>query len=201
MFNTKGQNVKSDLVKKSLGMGVEKAKIFSYSIKESKTNKKQLVFVLEGPAIEGFEGWEIDKDFPEKGKFKGKSAKVNVTRWLDTDTFNNPNVSENEILSKITAIAQTLGVKDKLDEIDASTIELWVEKSIELINKDYMFWFLTGEENEFNGKTFVKLSLPKYNFVSLDSSTFEEFNKNNKYHFKRLEKKETNDFDTIDVDF
>lgn len=201
MFNTKGQTVKTELLKKSIEPGIEKAKIYSYYISTAKTGKKQLCFVLEGVHTEGFEGWDIDKENPALGKFKGKSGRVNVTKWLDEETFNNPNISENEILTKITALAQTLGVKDKLDEIDAKTIEEWLEHAMELVNKDYLYWFIAGEESEYNGKIFIKLSLPKYNFASLNSDSLEEFDKNNKYHFKKLKRNEEDDFKGPDLDF
>jgi hypothetical protein len=61
---------------------------------------------------------------------------------------------------------------------------------------------LKGQEEEYNGKTIIKLSLPKYKFVSLDESKLDKFDKTNKYHYKALENKPVEGFEpTANDDF
>ena len=77
MFSTKGQEVKQGGgVQKSLQPGVNYAHIFSASVRESKnTGKKALELVLEGPVLENFEGWTIEKGNENGPKFTGNLLK------------------------------------------------------------------------------------------------------------------------------
>lgn len=201
MFSTKGQEVKTGGgVQKSLQPGVVYAHIYSASVRSSnKGDKKVLELVLETPAIKDFEGWAIDKNNPEGPKFQGQSSRVSATMWIDT--FNNPSPSANEIMGKLTTIAVELGLRDQLDQISASNIEDWVNQVTNLLKGKDAYWFLKGTEEEYNGKTIVKLSLPKYKFVSNNETKLDRFDKNNQYHYKALQHKPvsgfeaTNDFD------
>lgn len=185
MFSTKGQEVKGGGVQKSIQPGVVYAHIYSGALRTSnKGDKKVLELVLETPAISGFEGWAIDKNQPEGAKFKGQSSKVTATVW--TDQFNNPNASLNEIMSKLVMIAKALGLKDQVDNINASSIDEWVTAAIQIVSGKDLYFFIKGTEEEYNGKTIVKLSLPKYKFAASDEAQLDKFDKNNQYHFKPL---------------
>jgi len=84
MFNTKGQEIKTGGgTPKSLQAGVVKAHIHSGSVRTAKSGKKSLELILEGPAMEGFEGWAIDKNNPEGPKFTGQSSRVSATIYSD----------------------------------------------------------------------------------------------------------------------
>lgn len=192
MFTTNGQQLSTG-TSKSIQAGVVYARVISGQLKTSgKGDKKAVELYLETEALDNFEGWPIDRDNPEGPKHKGQTGRVMATVW--TDEFNNPNIAKNEIMSKLTVIAQELGVRDQVNMVTASTIEEWVQKVLMIIKDQYAFWFLKGQEEEYNGKTYVKLSLPKYKFVSKDKSKLDEFDKNNKYHFKALEVKPVTGF-------
>lgn len=193
MFNTQGQTVNRNL-QKTLSPGVVYAHIVSGKLKTSKTGKKKLILLLETPPIEGFEGWPIDKDNPNGEKHKGQIANVDATIW--TDTYNNPNISDNEIMSRITTIAVELDLKDRLDMITAETIEEWVEKAINLLKNKDMYFFLSGAEEMYNGKVFVKLSFSRYRFCSLNKEHLDTFNKNNIYHYKALKQDYIDNFES-----
>lgn len=201
MFSTQGQEVKSGGgTSKSFQPGVVYAQINSGQLRTSnKGDKKTLELFLEGPALEGFEGWAIDKNNPDGPKYKGQTARVSATIW--TDEFNNPNVSKNEIMYKLSFIANELGLKDQLDNIKASTIEDWVFQAILVVAGKKLYFFLKGTEEEYNGKTIVKLSLPKYKFASADESKLDKFDKTNKYHYKALETKPVSSFEPATDDF
>jgi len=201
MFSTSGQEVKQGGgSSKSFNPGVVYAHINSGQLRTSnKGDKKTLELYLEGPALENFEGWPIDRDNPEGPKYKGQTARVGATMW--TDEFGNTNVSRNEIMYKLTIIATELGLKHELDAIQAKTIEEWVSKVINLVKGQDLYWFLKGTEEEYNGKTLVKLSLPKYKFVSIDETKLDKFDKTNKYHYKALTTKTVGSFEPATDDF
>lgn len=201
MFSTQGQEVKTGSgTSKSLQPGVVYAHINSGQLKtSSKGDKKVLELFLEGPELENFEGWPISKDNPDGPKYKAQTARVTATMW--TDEFNNPNVSRNEIMHKLSIIATELGLRDELNQIQANSIDEWVMKVLSLVKGKSIYWFLKGTEEEYNGKTIVKLSLPKYKFASVDESKLDRFDKNNKYHYKALVTKPVNSFEPATDDF
>jgi hypothetical protein len=191
MFSTKGQEVKAGSgITKSLQPGVVLAHIYDAKIKSSeRTGKKMLEFILEGPTLPApFEGWAVDKDNQDGPKFKGQSSRVGATIW--TDKYNEDDINKNDILNRIVVVGQKLGLKDKLDNISEenqiTSIEQWVEKAVEILKGHDLYWFLKGTEEEYNGKTIVKLSLPKYKFCGNLSTELDIFDKNNQYHFKPL---------------
>lgn len=201
MFSTKGQEVKQGGgVQKSLQPGVVYAHIFSASVRESKnTGKKALELVLEGPALENFEGWTIEKGNENGPKFKGQSARVSASMWIDT--YNETSPSKNEIMNKLSIIAVELGLKDELDAISASSIEDWVAQVSKLLQGKDLYFFLKGQEEEYNGKTIVKLSLPKFKFANADETKLDKFDKNNQYHYKALQNKPVAGFEPVNDDF
>jgi hypothetical protein len=201
MFSTKGQEVKTGGGQmKSFQPGVVYAHIFSGNVRTSKNgDKKSLELILEGPELENFEGWSIDKNDQEGPKFKGLSSRVTATIW--TDQFNETNVMKNEILQKLTVIAGELGLRDAVDSISAVSLEDWVAQAISILKGHDMYWFLKGTEEEYNGKTIVKLSLPRYKFASVDEARLDKFDKNNQYHYKAMQTKPVNSFEPVNDDF
>lgn len=201
MFSTKGQEVKTaGGTVKSLQPGVVYAHIFGGQVRTSKNgDKKSLELTLEGPALPDFEGWSIDKNDPDGPKFQGLSSRVTATIW--TDQHAETNAMKNEIMYKIIVIAQELGLRDAVDNISAVSLEDWVAQALNILKGQYVYWFLNGKEEEYNGKTIVKLSLPRYKFVSQDESKLDKFDKNNKYHYRALETKPVASFEPVNDDF
>ena len=185
---------------KSFQPGVVYAHIFSGHVRTSGNgDKKSLELVLEGPALPDFEGWSIDKNDPEGPKFRGLSSRITATIW--TDQYAETNATKNEIMYKIIVIAQELGLRKAVDQIEAVNIEDWVAQAINILKGNDMYWFINGKEEEYNGKTITKLSLPKYKFASADEDKLDRFDRNNKYHFKALENKPVSSFEPANDDF
>jgi len=201
MFSTQGQEVKQGGgVSKSLQPGVVYAHIYGATVKESKnTGKKCLELILEGPELQNFEGWSTDRNDESSPKFKGQSGRVIATVW--TDQHNEPNVMKNEIMYKLTIIAEQLEMRNELNSISATTLEEWVEKAASILKGHNLYWFLKGTEEEYNGKTIIKLSLPKYKFCSQNETKLDTFDKNNQYHYKALQNKTVNSFEPANDDF
>ena len=201
MFNTKGQEIKSGGTQKSLQPGVVYAHIYGGSVRTAKSGKKALELILEGDAAEGFEGWAIDKSNPEGPKFSGPSSRVSATIYSDNFTSDSP--AKNEIIYKLLFIASELGLRDDADSIGSKvkTIEEWVEKVIDLLRGKNMYFFLKGTEEEYNGKTIIKLSLPKFKFASSTEDGLDKFDKRNQYHYKALQNKPVSGFEPAGDDF
>jgi hypothetical protein len=200
MFNTNGQQLKEGGVSKSIQPGVVYARIYSGKLRTSgKGDKKCLELFLETEPLPNFEGWPIDRNAPDGAKFKGQVGRVSATMW--TDQFNENNLTKNEIMAKLTAIAQELGLRDQLNGITATTIDEWADKAIALVSGHFAWWFIKGTEEEYEGKTILKLSLPKYKYVSIDPTKLDKFDKTNKYHFKPLEVKPVSGFAPAGNDF
>lgn len=201
MFSTKGQEVKTTGgTSKTFQPGVVYAHIYDVNLRtSSKGDKKVLELILEGPALENFEGWSIIKNDEAGPKFKGQSARVTATMW--TDQFNDVSPAKNEIVFKLINIAIELGLRDEMDAIDAKDVEDWVKQAGKLLKGRDMYWFIKGTEEEYNEKTIVKLSLPKYKFCSLDETKLEKFDKTNKYHYSALKTKPVSSFEPVNDDF
>ena len=116
-----------------------------------------------------------------------------ATTW--TDQHNEPNVMKNEIMYKLTVIADQLGVREDINKVSAESLEEWVAKTVAILKGHDAYFFLKGQEEEYNGKTIIKLSLPKYKFVALDEARLDKFDKNNKYHYRALENKTISGFE------
>ena len=70
-----------------------------------------------------------------------------------------------------------------------------------LLKGKNLYFFLKAQEEEYNGKTIVKLSLPKFKFANADETKLEKFDKNNQYHYKALQTKPVSGFEPVNEDF
>jgi hypothetical protein len=203
MFSTEGQSVKGGGLGKSFEPGVVYAHIYGAQVRTAKTGKKALELTLEGPELPNFEGWAIDKDDQEGEKFKGQTARVSATIYISE--YNSDDVNKNEILSKLIVIADQLGLRKEIDNLSKNakitSIEEWVEAAVNILKGNDLYWFLSGKEDEYNGKVIVRLSLPKFKFASIDEEKLNKFDKANKYHFTPLASKSVSGFEPINNDF
>lgn len=203
MFKTEGQDVKQGGIGKSLEAGVRLAHIYDANVRTAKSGKKALELILEGPKLENFEGWSVSKENPEGPKFTGQSARVMATIY--TDQYNSDDVNKNEILSKIIVIANETGRRKEIDALakdgTITSIEQWVERAVDILKNQDVYFFLAAKEEEYNGKTIVKLSLPKFKFCGSEESKLNKFDKNNKYHYAPLENKTVSGFEPAGDDF
>jgi len=203
MFSTEGQELKKAGVNRSFEPGVVYAHIYSAQVRTSKTGKKALELTLEGPALENFEGWAIDKENPEGPKFKGQSSRVGATIYISD--YESDDINKNEILNKIIVIADQLGLRREIDALSKDTtitsVEQWVERAVNILKGNDLYWFLAGKEDQYNDKVIVRLSLPKFKFCSADEFGLNKFDRNNKYHYTPLATKAVNGFEPMNDDF
>ena len=119
--------------------------------------------------------------------------------------YESEDVNKNDILRKIITIADSVGLRDEVDTLSSNkainSIEAWVEAAVNILKGHNLYFFLVGTEKEYNGKTIVVLSLPKYKFCADDQDKLDKFNKNNKYHYSALPTKSVSSFEPANDDF
>jgi len=199
MFSTKGQEVKTERIDKSLQAGVVYAHIYDAKVLTSKNGKKKLELILEGPALENFEGWSVAYGDDNSPKFQGQSARVGATIYVESHSNSNP--MKNDIMLKLITAAIELGLRDEVDNISANTLESWVAQCASILKGKFLYWFLTGKEDEYNGKTIVRLELPKIRFCSANEEKLDIFDRNNIYHYKSLNNKSVGGFEPVNDEF
>lgn len=175
-LSTKG--VAKSGVSKELRPGNRVARIFSIMLTKPAFAKEgtpefYLEAVLEGEHLPNFEGFDIEFGKPEKGKFKGQSAKVKLNKYTYKDFKKKDGevVSlEEQVMQFLHRLATALGNPGWLDSMDGkcNTIQELVSEFNRnaAFKQKYLNWCLGGKEKtvEVNGKFYPKyyLHLPSY---------------------------------------
>lgn len=140
-FTTKGIDTtpKKELgPDKNLGLGNHVARIYAMELRSMPYNREQmeLVLTLVGNSTDpNFEGWPIDPENPNKGTFPGPMTRVATSpfkfesRTLADGTYIDRDA---QIMKTIAIIADELGVRADLDEINANTLEEYVQTASHL---------------------------------------------------------------------
>ena len=171
---------------KYLSYGVQEAAIVGFELKESsKSNKKQVVLLLESPKVVDA-GFEPD----EKAKFGGRVGRLNFSIY-----FNNDDKSQMEqFVSDIALIAKKLGVSEQVDAISSDNVEDYLNKLMPIVRGKFAWWAITAEEYIYNkdGQDKIGYSLGKrrYGFIAsledvkTNPNHIKPFDKTNKYDYK-----------------
>jgi hypothetical protein len=134
-----GEPVAGSSVSKKLEPGNHTCSIVGIKLQKNLYDKKRvdpeyLMLILEGPDLgEGFEGFLIDKDNPDKGAHKGQVAWVKASEWAFADGTTKTGVEikkDNDILRYLKHICQQTGCEKWFDKQDGKheTIQLFVEQ-------------------------------------------------------------------------
>jgi len=180
-FSTKGVDTKERGVSQYLTYGVQMAALTGFTLKESKSGKKMVVLNLEGPKVTD-KGFEPHAD----AKLGGKVGRVQFTIFIDET--NAEKVSE--VITNIGMIADKLGVREKVDAIEANNLEGYFNKIMPIMRGKYAWWAVTGEEYEKDGgKIGISLGLRRFGFVaSMEEGEghLRAFDKKNVYDYKPI---------------
>lgn len=170
-LDTKGVKIGGG-IPKILQPGNTTCKIVSVNLEEFKFKEGgyHLILNMESEDLgPDFEGFFIDKDKPELGRYKGQVGKVKAGEWAfaDSETKTGIKVSrDTEIMKCIKTLCVSMGIVKWFEDLnDIATIELLVEK----FNKDKPFegkflrYCLAGKEymNK-GGYPNFELFLPKF---------------------------------------
>jgi len=156
-------------------------KINSIEIKVSQNTKspKIILHMETRPVeIENFEGIE---------GAKGQVGKIACGIYLKNDE------QKIEVIKKLKMIAVALGLEEEINTVKGRTFEEVISKieSVVCGEKLARYSIFAEEYPKQEGKTGIKLSLPRYAFVESlnvpeEKSTLIEFDKTNPIHYKKL---------------
>lgn len=184
MFTTKGLNTEKKL-SKYVSYGNHYLKINDIEIKTAMSGSKQLIFHMETPEVKA-EGFT-----PEEG-YKGQVGKVAFPgSYLKMDNEK----AVKEFNTAIGTIADTLGVRAELDNINVETFDEYVQAITPILTNKYAWWALSGEEYiKSDGKIGTKLKVRRYKFISSTEkgeSGLGAFDASVSYNLKKAEKPDT----------
>lgn len=188
-FSTKGVLVVesgSNGGSKYLSYGVQEAAIVGFELKKSsKSDKQQVVLLLESPKVVDA-GFEPD----EKSKFGGRVGRVNFSIYFGKDD----KAQMDQFISDIALIAKKLDVSEKVDAIEADNVEDYLNKLMPIIRGKFATWAITAEEYVYNkdGQDKIGYSLGKrrYGFIASNEEMkanpnhIKPFDKTSKYDYK-----------------
>lgn len=173
MLSTKNINIGSgSSVVKTFVPGNVKAKINSVSLEDYKFKEgaKHLLLHIEGEDMgDGFEGFLIDKDNPEAGRYKGQIGRVRTSEYayVTEETKFGMLDRDAEILKAIKSLCIALSITNWFDSQDEK--HETIEEFVEAFNSDAPFkdkWLdlcLGGREYVNDaGYTNYDLFLPKF---------------------------------------
>lgn len=182
------KHLKIDSKSKTLSPGNTSAKIYDVTLKPGyNQGSYYLVLNLEGaPISSDFEGFFIDPKDESKGRHEGQVGRVRFSQYAyETKTLpSGAKVDRDQnILKAIMTLAKALNVLDRINEIEADTIEQYVEMAKPILcNDTYLHYCIAGKEyTNKEGYTAYDLFLPKlsgkkYAFSAEEKSvlTFDE---------------------------
>ena len=157
-LNTKHIKVSEGKLNKTINPGNIEAKIYDLSLKAGYKDASKdydddplyLVLHIETAPIEDFEGFFVDPSDESKGRHLGQVGKVRNSQWA-SETKTLPSGIEinrdDSILKALMVIAKAQDKVEALNEINADTIEEFVEAAKEVICNDiFLNYCIAGKE-------------------------------------------------------
>ena len=183
MFGTEKHKIdESNGIGKYVGFGNHKLMITGFEIKTSSTGKKMISMNVETPPVTDA-GFAPD----EKALNGGKVGRVNCSIYVD---FNSMNDGVKDFEKTIQSIAKRMDKYEEVFATKASTVEEYTNKVAQVLKGKFAWFQLCAEEyqKKDSDKTGFTLKLGRYGYVGKEESDLKPFDKENKYHYKHLEK-------------
>ena len=179
MFSTKGVNTQENKkLGKYFSYGIHQLFIYDIEIKTATTGSKQLTLLMETMPVnaDGFEAEPGHKGQVGRVAFPGTFLKLEDSKAVE------------EFNKNVGLIADKLGVRKQLDEINASDFDSYVNAIKPLFIGKPAWFAVAGEEYiKADGKTGVRLRTRRYSFVaslSEGQTHLEKFDPSKAYNFK-----------------
>jgi hypothetical protein len=168
-------------------------------------NAKHLILHVETEPIEGFEGFALDKDNPERGHFKGQIGRVKASQYAYADGETKTGIKiqrDRSILIFLQNLCKTMGLNEwmQAQHNKHDTIEDFIDAFNQTapIKDVYLEFCVAGKE--YVGKTgytnydmwLPKAENGKYAFGEVEGGKV--INYNEAKHLKTLETKEVKNF-------
>ncbi len=118
---------------KNLGLGNHTVRVYGIELRSMPYNAEQmeLVLTLVGKSNDpNFEGWPIDMDNPNKGTFPGPMSRVATSpfKFESRTLADGVRIDRDaQIMKTIAHLADELGVRNDVDEVDAATLQEYVQ--------------------------------------------------------------------------
>jgi hypothetical protein len=204
MFSTKNvDGAEFDKVKERnfIGYGIHLAALSGYEIKTSSKGSKQVKLKFETPQIT-----EAGFTAHEDAQWGGKVGQAAFGPYLAGEA------QQDEFMKKIDLLATRLGISDKVDAIQADTLEAYMEAVVPLLVGKFGYWKLCAREyDKGDGNVGIVNEVARYSFfkpqehvTGVETSDTGDiikvnvsdpktmggvmtFDKSNKYDFQRLE--------------
>lgn len=181
MLSTNGIVVKNG-ESKYLTYGVQDVMVVSGEVRVSPNGYKTVTFGMESPEVKSA-GFEPDP----ASKRGGKVGRVEFAGYINEAEPDNAALAE--FLSKVSIVAQKLGVTDAVNAIQAPNVEEYVDRLIPIIRGKFAWWAITGREYVKKGtdKVGITLGIRRYGFIASEEEGKDHlraFDKSNKYDYK-----------------
>lgn len=180
MLSTKDLATTKGKVSKTIKPGNVKAKVNSITLQPQKTNPDGLFLVmnLEGEDLgPEFEGFLYDSENPKLGRAKGQVGRVRFSQYPYKDMTTKSGYfvpRDRQILRDLASLADILGVRDQLDQIQEKDIAPFIAAASRILaNGRYIYWCIGGNcYQKDDGNKDYTLHLPKYdrNVMTLNFS-------------------------------
>lgn len=143
MFNTKGVDTTEQAFGPSqfITYGNQELTIAGYLIRASQNGKKQVMLNMESPKVNE-EGFEPHEDSVNGGKI----GRVQFTIYMDEGDMDSKPVKK--FIKDVGIVADKLGVREKVDAIQASNLEDYMTQFVKLVRGKFAYWSVTGEQYE-----------------------------------------------------
>lgn len=192
---------------KTIAPGNHVLKINSVELEEFKfiTGAYHLIMHVETEPIEGFEGFALDKDNPEKGHYAGQIGRIKASQYAFADGETKSGIKiqrDRSILIFLQNLCKTLGINDWMVEQNNKhdTIEEFVKAFNETAPYQEKFLEFCVAGKEYVGKTgytnydmwLPKSENGKYAFGEVEEGKVLRYDESK--HLKKLEVKEVSNF-------
>lgn len=199
---------------KTISPGNKVLKINNVELEDFKfiQGAKHLILHVETEPIEGFEGFALDKDNPERGHFAGQIGRVKASQYAFADGETKSGVKiqrDRSILIFLQNLCKTMGINDwmQAQHNKHETIEDFVEafNKTAPIKDKYLEFCIAGKE--YMGKTgytnydmwLPKAEKGKYAFGEVEEGKVIIYDES--VHLKKLENNNVASFGDDDTDF
>ena len=185
---------------KTINPGNQLLKINNIDLEDFKfiDNAYHMILHVETEPIEGFQGFALDKDNPDKGHFKGQIGRVKASQYAFADGETKTGIKiqrDRAILMFLQNLCKTMGINEWMtaQHNKHNTIESFVEEfnKTASIKDKYLEFCIAGKEYVGRtGYTNYDLWLPKaqsgkYAFGEVDSGKVIKYDESK--HLKKLE--------------
>ena len=185
---------------KTINPGNQLLKINNIDLEDFKfiDNAYHMILHVETEPIEGFQGFALDKDNPDKGHFKGQIGRVKASQYAFADGETKTGIKiqrDRAILMFLQNLCKTMGINEWMtaQHNKHNTIESFVEEfnKTASIKDKYLEFCIAGKE--YVGRTgytnydlwLLKAQSGKYAFGEVDSGKVIKYDESK--HLKKLE--------------